>query len=567
MVKFSEIKYVRPDLEQYKKDATALLDRIENAKSYAEMKQAYLEFDKRQGELNEACTVAYIRNTVNKSDEFYDAEIKFIDEQTPTLMPISKRMSQLLLSSPFRKEFEAEYGTIINESCEKNLPLQDERLIPDMQRENELTQEYSLIAAKCKTIFRGEECNLYGLLKHMNSTDRVERKEAFIEWSKLYEGVSGELDRIYSELVEIRHRKATTVGMNNYHDFALISSDHFDYTKEDLANFKKQVVEVIVPIAAKLFEEQKERLGIDVLNWYDEGLIYPEGNATPQGNKDQMISWANEMYHELSAETGEFFDFMCKYELFDLETKPNKHLGGYMTLLDVCKAPFIFSNFNGTSADVDVLTHEAGHAFQGYVGSRTQPVSALYASTSDIDEIHSMTMEHLTYPWMDKFFGENVDKFRYAHLSESIKVIPYLCAVDEFQCRVYDKPQMTAEERYQAWHDIETVYLPWRKYDGNAFLEKGGFWMQKQHIFLYPFYYIDYALAQICAHQLFAKVCENKEEGWNDYLRLCKAGGQTGYLGLLKIAGVKSPFEDGTVKETMDKIEKQLEIFKSKLDK
>ena len=188
---------------------------------------------------------------------------------------------------------------------------------------------------------------------------------------------------------------------------------------------------------------------------------------------------------------------MTKYELFDLETRPGKHLGGYCTSLPEYKAPFIFSNFNGTSADVDVLTHEAGHAFQAYLGERLIPIGVLQGSTSEVCEIHSMSMEFFTYPWMDKFFGDRADEYRYAHLCDALAVIPYMACVDEFQHEVYKNPKMTAKERRGVWRSIEKKYMPWRDYDGNAFLENGGFWMQKQHIFLYPFYYIDYALADL----------------------------------------------------------------------
>ncbi len=561
MEKFSEIKYVRPDLDKYKAFANKCLDRAEKAASYDEFKKIVFEMEEADKDIDDMVQVCYIRSTMDKSDEFYSKEQAWLDEELPKLMSLSKRQAEVRLNSPFRKEFDKEFGSILNEAEEKKLILKNEKLVPLMIEENKLSEEYSQTAAKCKCNFRGEECNFYGLLRHMQSTDRAERKEAFEAWAGLYESVSGKLDEIYDKLVALRVKKAEIVGFRNYREFELVNSEHFDYTKADLANFKKQVVEIIVPEVAKLYEEQRKRLGLEKLEYYDEQLVFPEGNAKPIGTKDQMVKWAQEMYGELSPETKEFFDFMVKYELFDLETRPNKHLGGYMTLLGKRKAPFIFSNFNGTAADVEVLTHEAGHSFEGYVSSRIHPLSSLVMSTSDIDEIHSMTMEHLTYPWMDKFFGDKADKFRYAHLTEALKVIPYLCAVDEFQCRVFDNPTMTAEERYAVWHDIEKTFLPWRSYDGNKFLEKGGFWMQKQHIFLYPFYYVDYALAQIGAFEIFGKTLKNKAEGWNSYLTLCKLGGSLGYLDLLKEAGLHSPFADGSVKNAVDGALAQIKVF------
>lgn len=565
MVKFSEIKYVRPDVKEFEQKMNDGMQRLADAASYEEFRKVVLEINDVNEVFNDMCTVCYIRHTVDTSDKFYEAEQQYIDEETPKLMPVFKKYGKALLHSRFRADFDKEFGPVINNSFEKELILMNEELIPLKIEENMLSEDYSKLAASCSVEFMGEKCNFYGLLKHMQNTDRKIRKDAFEAWAGMYEGISAELDTIYDKLVANRVQQARIVGFDNYREMALLGSGHYDYTKADLKNFKKQVVEIIVPEVTKLYEKQKERLGIDELYMYDENLVFKEGNAVPQGNKDQMVKWAQEMYNALSKETGEFFDFMVKYELFDLETKPNKHLGGYMTEMESLKAPFIFSNFNGTSADVDVLTHEAGHAFQGYLAARILPLSQLRGSTSDINEIHSMTMEHLTYPWMDKFFGDKVDKYRYAHLTEALKVIPYLCAVDEFQCRVFDHPTMTADERYAAWADIEKEFMPWRKYDGNAFLEKGGFWLQKQHIFLYPFYYVDYALSQIAAFELFGRSLENREQGWNDYLTLCKLGGSKGYLELLEAANIHNPFKDGSVKQAVETTLKTIKEFEGRI--
>ena len=291
---------------------------------------------------------------------------------------------------------------------------------------------------------------------------------------------------------------------------------------------------------------------MDKLHYYDEELIFPEGNAVPEGATAEMVAKAQKMYHELSKETGEFFDFMVEHELFDLETKPGKQTGGYCTFLNTFKAPFIFSNFNGTSADVDVLTHEAGHAFEAYTAAKQIPFMDMVFPTSEVAEIHSMSMEHFTYPWMEAFFGKKADDYRYAHLMNAMEVIPYMVCVDEFQHKVFENIGMTAKERREVWHQLEQNYMPWRNYDGHKFLEEGGFWMQKQHIFVNPFYYIDYALAQICAFQFFERSKKEPEQAWADYYRLCQAGGSRGYFELLEMAGLKNPFADGTVEDVVE---------------
>ena len=395
----------------------------------------------------------------------------------------------------------------------------------------------------------------------MQSVDRDERREAFAAWAKLYEDISPKLDEIYGKLVRVRCSISKKLGFDSYIDYAYLARGRYDYDAAKAAEFREAVRKYITPICDRLYKEQAERLGVDKLHWYDESLVFPDGNAAPIGTPDELVEKARRMYSEMSPETKEFFDFMVEHELFDFVTKENKHLGGYMTSLSDYKAPFIFSNFNGTSADVDVLTHEAGHAFEYYYASRRLPLDDLSGSTSEINEIHSMSMEHFAYPYMELFFEDKADKYRYSHLCEAIKTIPYLVSVDEFQHKVFENPSSDPADWRAYWKEIEAKYMPWRDYDGNEFLQGGGFWMQKQHIFLYPFYYIDYALAQLGALSLYRRSVEN-DGAWEHYLTLCSIGGKYGYFETLSRAGIPVPLDENVVKETAAFAEKQIEKLK-----
>ena len=565
MEKFKDLEYVRPNFKEIRKQLKEKTKELKNAKTYKEARKVYFEVEEIMGHVSTQGTIVSIRNTIDKTDKFYENEDAVITKEGASLSLVMKKLIKTLLDSPFKKDIDNEFGEYLLKEASMSLKLIKLSIIPEIIKENKLSQQYSKEVALCKTNFRGEDCNFYGLLKHMESVDRKEREEAFHAWADMYELVSPKLDKLYDKLVALRVKKAKKLGFDNFIDYVYLARSRYDYNAKDVEAFRKQVRDEITPFCAELFAKQKERLGIDKLHWYDEALVFPEGNAKPIGTTEELVNKALNMYKELSPETGEFFQFMVDHELFDLETKPGKHMGGYCTFLQDYKAPFIFSNFNGTSADVDVLTHEAGHAFESFVASRTLPISEIVWSTSEINEIHSMTMEHFTYPWMESFFNENVNKYRYAHLVSSVTTIPYLVSVDEFQHRVFENPKMSAVERRKVWHEIEQTYMPWRDYDGNKFLEEGGFWMQKQHIFLYPFYYVDYALAQLCAHQLFVRSTKDRNQAWNDYLNLCKAGGSKGYFDLLKVANLKSPFADGTVKEVMDEIKKLIKDFEQKL--
>lgn len=559
MQKFSAMEYRRPDIEAAKDKYERFTQALQNAETYAAAKAVFLKAQSLEIQLSTVASLASIRNTMDTGDAFYEAEMTFLNENLPTLIPVEKKFTQALVHSAFTADFAKEYGSHFIAILENNLRIQDERIIPELVRESELSVEYSKIAASCTVNFRGEDCNFYGLLRHMESTDRAERREAFEAWAALYAGVSEKLDGIYDQLIAVRCAMAEKLGFENYTQLAYLNMGRLDYSPEHVAKFREQVRTVITPVAARIREKQAKRLGVQKLRYYDEALFYKDGNPNPLGDRDYMVNAASEMYGELSEETREFFDFMTKYELFDLETRPGKHLGGYCTSLPSYQAPFIFSNFNGTSADVDVLTHEAGHAFQCYLGDRLIPITVLQNATSEICEIHSMSMEFFTYPWMEKFFKDRAEDYRYAHLCSAFAVIPYLVTVDEFQHGVYANPKMSAEERYALWHEIEQKYMPWRDYDGNAFLEKGGFWMQKQHIFLYPFYYIDYALAQICTFSLYDEMKRDRKSAWARYLKLCRLGGTMGYFGLLKSVGLTCPFEDGAVEKIVRGVIQEIE--------
>ena len=558
MLEFQKMPYVRPDMEALCAAYQSAAETLRHAEDYEQVRSAFYGLQEKMSHAATQFSICSVRNTIDTTDAFYDAEMKWLRENYAAMIPLRKAYDEALAFSPFRSRLEVEFGKQLFRKIDASLKTADERIIPDVIREGEIKQAYQKDSAMATTVFHGEICNFYGLLKHMECPEREERREAFFAWAKLYESISSRLDVQYDELVQLRNGMAKKLGFASYTDLAYLQRNRFDYTQADAARFRDQVRQVITPAVSELREKQRLRLGVDKLHWYDEKLLFPEGNADPQGSMEELVAKAQTMYREMSPETAEFFDFMVKYKLFDLKTRPGKRMGGYMTYFSEYQAPFIFSNFNGTSADVDVLTHEAGHAFEGYLTMRSIPVADLRMSTSEINEIHSMSMEHFAYPWMGSFFGENSEKYRTAHLLDAFCTIPYLVSVDEFQHRVYAKPEMDALERRRVWREIEGIYMPWRDYDGEPFLEGGGFWMQKQHIFLYPFYYIEYALAQLCAFQYYGRMKTDREAAWADYLRLCRAGGTKGYFELLQIGGLENPFRDGVVERSVTHVIEEL---------
>jgi len=560
MEKFSEIAYVRPDMEKVMEDIKRDIEALKTAENFGEFKAAYMDYVHTDIEISTARQVAHIRNTVNMMDAFYEEEMTYFHTWMPRYELLVKEMGGVILSSPFKKDMEEEFGPILIKNMEVKQLLSSEAILNDLVEESQLANLYSKTVAAATVEFRGETCGTYGLLKHMQSVDREERKAAFEAWAGLFESIAPEVDRIYDKLVSLRNGMAKKLGFESFIPMGYYKRRRYDYNAEDLKVFRRQVKEVIVPACAKLYDRQREALGISKLYYYDESLSSPSGNPVPIGDRDYLVGKAQEMYRELSKESGEFFDFMVEHELFDLETKPGKRVGGYCTTLPLYHAPFIFSNFNGTAGDVNVLTHEAGHAFAGFTAAKFQKLPELCHSTSEINEIHSMGMELWTYPWMENFFGDKAEQHRKQHLANALMKIPYMVCVDEFQHRVFEKPEMTAMERRAVWSELEKVYMPWRDYDGNEFMAEGGFWMQKQHIFLYPFYYVDYAMAQIGAFEFYTKANRDRKKAWEDYYKLCQAGGSMGYFELLDYSGLHNVLKEGSVKEALAAVFEELDV-------
>jgi M3 family oligoendopeptidase len=388
--------------------------------------------------------------------------------------------------------------------------------------------------------------------------DRSERKAAQEAITRFFEENEKEFDEIYDELVKTRHQIAQKLGYKNYVQLGYDRLSRTDYDSKLVENYRKQVLEDIVPVATKLRERQQKRLQLSETKYYDEALEFLTGNATPKGEAEWIIENGQKMYREMSGETNEFFSFMLEHELLDLVAKKGKAGGGYCTYISKYKSPFIFSNFNGTSGDVDVLTHEAGHAFQVYC-SREYKVPEYACPTLDACEIHSMSMEFFAWPWMKLFFNEDEEKYKFSHMSGALMFIPYGVLVDEFQHWVYENPDATPKQRKAVWRELEQKYLPHRDYADNDFLNRGGFWFKQGHIFNLPFYYIDYTLAQVCALQFWVKANEDRAAAWKDYLTLCQAGGSKSFLQLVELARLNNPFVDGCVKAAIEPIQQWLD--------
>ena len=556
-MKFSEFKYERPDLDKVKKSLEEQLELINTGKDLkTEIKAAYNIF-KINDDLGTQSVLVSIRNSIDTTDEFYEKEQEFFDENGPVLREYEQMFIEKLLDSPHREGLVKEFGSLIFQRGELARKTFKPEIIPDLQLENKLSTEYSKLQASAKIPFKGEIYNLSQMAPFLQDLDRETRHQAQLAVSKFFADNEAQFDRIYDDMVKVRTKIAKELG---YKNFVQLGYDRFgrtDYNAKDVKEYRDQIYEDIVPLVNDLTKRKAKRLGIENPKSYDLALSFLSGNPTPKGDRAWQVERAKKMYDEMSAETSKFFNFMLEKELLDLDAKAGKQGGGYCTYIPNHNAPFIFANFNGTSHDVDVLTHEAGHAFQVY-SSRDQ-IPEYRWPTMEAAEIHSMSMEFLAWPWIDQFFIQDTPKYKFSHLAGAVSFLPYGVSVDEFQHEVYEKPEMTPDERKATWRRIEKKYLPFKDYGDDAFMEKGTYWFRQGHIFGAPFYYIDYTLAQVCAFQYWIKSQEDHAKALDSYIKLCKLGGSKSFLGLVEEAKLKNPFKKGTVKEIVKPIRAYLD--------
>lgn len=544
IVKFSEMPYERANIPQVCEVIQDAANAVKASGSAAEVLAQYERFKSEAERVWTMQSLSYIRHTMDTRDAFYDAENAYYDEFMPNFEATVLTFYREMLNAPYRDELELELGSLWFRNAALQQKGMDERVIAEMQQDNAICSEYKKLLASAQIAWDGKTLNLAQLRAYQLSADRDVRKRAYAARTTFFQEHAEQLDEIFDRLVKLRTAEAKKLGYASYTDLGYIRMMRNSYTREDVERFRTQVKQVIVPLAEKLHEARRKKLNLDALKFYDEDVFDPNGNPEPHGTPEEMFEAGRRMYAELSEETHVFFEYMIEHELFDAQAKEGKSGGGYCTSLPMYGAPFVFSNFNGTSEDVDTLTHECGHAFNFYL-ARNMKVLEYRESTLDVAEIHSMSMEFFTENWMHLFFGSDARRYCAMHLAAALIFLPYGCLVDEFQHEVYDHPNMTPAERKATWRRLEQVYQPHLDYDGDPFFGAGGLWQRQTHIYERPFYYIDYCVAQTCALQYRIWMQTDFQSAWDSYCTLAKKSGSVRLTELLAEAGLRSPFEDG----------------------
>lgn len=553
IMKVSEIPYKRYTIEEGREAFSRFEAAMKNAKCADDVIKARKDFRTEMELYETAASLSNCRFTLDTRDEFYQNEMNYYDENGPLFSELSTAYGKLMLDSPYRAELEKKLNPRLFQMWENEQKTFSPAVIEDCQEENAVVTEYAKLMSEMVFTFRGEDMPLSRLRGNLESADRDTRREGAEAIGRGLEKNAEALDSVYDRLVKIRTRIAKKLGYKTFTELGYRRMGRIDYDSTMVARFRENVRTALVPRVKAIKEKIGKELGLDTFMFYDNDVYGVGKSITPILDKAGMFDAAQKMYDNMNPEIGDFMREMQAAEAFDVDARDGKWGGGYCTVFNRYRQPFILANFNGTTGDVDVLTHEFGHAFaMKKVYDREDTELAI--GGCETAECHSMSMEFLSWPEMRSFFGADENRYRRKHLLDALSFIPYGVMVDEFQHEVYENPEMTPAERKAVWRALEEKYRPYLSYEGIPYLSEGTRWQYQMHIYETPFYYIDYCLAQTVAIGFLCLSRENYREALDRYIALCSAGGEKGFRDLILDAGLSDPFAEGSLDAMAEKV-------------
>lgn len=549
--RFSELPYTPTDFADVAARLKIFTEKVRAARSAGEVLALDAECDAMLDEVGLASSLTYIRSSLDCTDEFYAAAAQTEAmglaslDQTP--------YTRALLESPFFPELEKKYGPELRPRLEQQIRLRSAGL-DLLGKEQVLLNQYQQKKAMTKVPFRGKtysEAEMYALFDSPDRQTRIDARKATFE---AFLAQKEELAPILLELVALRGKIAEANGFDSYLDYANLDFFRRDYGEKELSAFCEQVKTDLMPLLRQLREEQRRELGVEKLMAYDLTVRFSDGNAIPVGGADKLTAASQKMYDGLSPEFGEFFRLMVESESFSVEASPNKVAGmGFCTTLKRGYLPYVFGNCNGTDTDVSVFTHEIGHAWQAYRTDKENYPDIFRQMALDAVEIPSKTMELFAYPYAEGFFGKDAEKFRQGHFREALREIAAYCSIHEFGTWIYTHPGASFDEMAAAGAEIEKQYEPGLDYgELEPYVLRGGALLRNMAIYGFPRYVISYALSEMCAMELFARMAKDPAAAWDAFEKLCASGGSRSYPDTLREAGLSPAYAPGSVKKVAD---------------
>ncbi len=550
--------YARPDLDAVRAEVADLAQRLEAATGAEQAVEVVRAWNRVRSRIDTGWNIAEVRYQQDTTDDRAKAEKQFWDQAAPAMRELDVIHARALTRSRHREALERAFGAQILRVKECTATTFAPEIADALAEEAKLVTRYIELTSKKEAVFRGEKTTMPALHGYFGVADRQTRLDAHVARDRFLAANADDLDDIYDRLVELRDGMGRALGMGGFTPLGYQLMTRIGYDAGDVARFRDAVREQLVPLAEELRRRQAEALGIDEVLLHDEEVLDPNGNPAPTGTPTEILETARGMYRDIDPRLGAFMDHMLEHDLLDVERRDGKAPGGFCTIFADLGWPFVFAQFTGTTDDLQVVTHECGHAYQVW-SARKLPLIEYHFPTNEAAEVHSMGMEHLTFPFMERFFGDDAERYRRGHLARDVTALPYITLVDHFQHRVYEQPELTPAQRNAAWLELEASYLPWRRYgDDLPYLATGTIWQRQRHVYCDPFYYIDYALAGVCALQIHMKAERDRDLALRDYLKMCEIGGSVSFTEMLEVGGLRSPFEPEVLADVADHLRRAL---------
>jgi len=556
MINFNEIKYERSNYEETKIKVKQLTNSLKEAENKDQFLEIFKEINLIHLQIEQCADYADISNMRNDTDEFYQKEMDYWNEFKPKFDLLFMEVYELCIHSPFKEELKGIIPDNFFHSIEYKAKISSENILKLQKKDNKLKSAYKKVLNK-KTPFKDGEYNLSYIVSFFSSADRNERKEAHDAYNDFFLNNQNDLDTIFHEMINNRNEIAHMLGFNNYSEMSILSQRRFGYDYKDIKKFRDNIKKYISSIASEIKEMQKKELGLDSLEYYDT-IFYKEPPTLLYTGKDLLIKM-KDIFSSVSSELGDFYSEMLDNDYVDLVNRDHKLNFAITNYLTLDAMPVITGNFKNKYTDLTTLTHEVGHSFQKYIAGiedKKYIVSPLLKyPTFEIAEMFSFSMELICLPHIKNLFSnEDYKKFVFLKMKDLITTMPYIAVVDEFQEQIYSKENITVQEIKSTWLELCNDYGLKTDNIGHLNLENGNYFYRQNHIFLDPFYYIDYAISYFGAFGIWQRCADNLDAfkemaAVASYYPLCE---------LVDKFNIANPFDDASVRDLAIFLKEQL---------
>ena len=518
-----------------------------------------LEFGRFSAYVGETGSMLYVNMTCDtENEEIKQAYLDFVENVEPELAKIGDLLNRKLAENLYADQLDSEEYNVLLRDTRMDLALFREENIPLSTELTKLGQRYNEICGAMTVEFDGEERTMQQMGKFLQVNERGVRENAYKTVGKRRFQDAEEIDEIYEKMIELRQQVAQNAGYENYRDYIFDAKHRFDYTPADCEAFQDAVEAICVPLMRDVDDQRKRDLKLDSLRMWDLGHdVHGREPLKPFTDVEEMVAGTSRMFHRLSPELGEFFDSLRDGTSLDLDSRKGKAPGGYQLQRDHSRKPFIFMNATGLQRDLETMVHEAGHAFHS-IYADDLPLVDYRSAPLEFCEVAAMSMELLTHDFLDEFYTkEDAKRAVREHLEGIVSILAWIATIDAFQHWIYTNPSHSRTERHEKWLEL-----------GNRFgsiLDWSGFedwrkvsWQKQLHLFSYPFYYIEYGIAQLGALQIWLQYRENPEQALKNYATAMRLGGSRPLPDLFAAGEMKFDLGRTTVQGLIDAVRDEL---------